>query len=105
MGVKDRRLRVSEILHEVLGTNNVYFEPPESKKLVYPCIVYHRKKIDTINADNRKWITCDRYQVTFIRKEADSDVLDKLLELQYCEHNNDYKSEDLYHDVFTLYMI
>lgn len=104
MTTKDRRLKASALLHEVLGSNNVYFDPPESVKMKYPAIVYTRAKIDTLNADNRKYLNYDRYQVTFIRKEADSDIVDKILELPYCEHDREFKTSDLYHDVFTLYI-
>lgn len=32
---------------------NVYFQPPESVKLLYPCIVYKRSAGDTRFADNK----------------------------------------------------
>lgn len=104
MTTKGRRIKVSQMLHNVLGSNNVYFDPPESVKMKYPAIVYRRGKIDTVNADNRKYLGYDRYEVTFIRKDADNEVLDALLELPCCEHNRPYKASDLYHDVFTLYI-
>lgn len=104
MTVKDRRIKVSQMLHNVLGSNNVYFDPPESVKMKYPAIVYRRAKIDTVNADNRKYLGYDRYEVTFIRKDADNEIIDAILELPYCEHNRVYKASDLHHDVFTLYI-
>lgn len=104
MTTKDRRVKVSQMLHSVLGSNNVYFDPPESVKMKYPAIVYTRAKIDTVNADNRKYIGYDRYEVTFIRKDADSDIVDAILEFPYCEHVREFKASDLYHDVFTLYI-
>lgn len=105
MGVADRRLKASRILHEVFGkATQVYYDPPESKKMVYPAIVYVRKKVDTTNADNNKFIIYDRYQVTYIHKDKDDPMIDKFLDLQYCEHVNQFKSDDLYHDVFTLYI-
>lgn len=104
MTTKDRRVKVSQMLHSVLGSNNVYFDPPESVKMKYPAIVYKRAKTNTISADNKKFIYYDRYEVTFIRKDADNDVVDAILEFPYCEHNSQYKASDLYHDVFTLYI-
>ena len=92
------------MLHSVLGSNNVYFDPPESVKMKYPAIVYKRVKMDTLNADNRRYIGYDRYEVTYIRKDADSDVVDAILEFPYCFHDTCFKASDLYHDVFTLYI-
>ena len=40
------RERLSAILHEVLGSDNVYYQPPESVKMKYPAIVYTRDSID-----------------------------------------------------------
>ena len=36
------RLNLQDKLEEVLGSKQVYFQPPESLKLKYPCIVYSR---------------------------------------------------------------
>lgn len=105
MTTKDRRLKISQMLHNVLGSNNVYYDPPESIKMKYPAIVYTRGKTNTRSADNKKFIAYDRFEVTYIRKEADSDMVDAILQLPYCEHVRSYKASDLYHDVFTIYVI
>lgn len=104
MTAKDRRVKVSQMLHSVLGSSNVYYDPPESIKMKFPAIVYKRAKINTINASNDKYVIHDRYEITFIRKDADNETLDAILALPYCEHNSSYKASDLYHDVFTLYI-
>lgn len=105
MSVKDRRTKVSRILHNVFDKpNQIYYDPPESKTMAYPAIVYVREKVNTRSADNKKYIVYDRYQVTYIHKDRDDSMIDKLLELEYCEHSRQYKADDLYHDVFTLYI-
>lgn len=104
MTTKDRRVKVSQMLHSVLGSNNVYFDPPESIKMKYPAIVYKRAKTNTISAGNNKYLFNDRYDVTFIRKDADNDIVDAILALPYCEHMTSFKASDLYHDAFTLYI-
>lgn len=101
---EQRRVKISEMLHNALGSNNVYFDPPESVKMKYPAIVYTRAKINTTSADNKKYFIFDRYEVTFIRKDPDNKVIDNLLELPYTEHVRSYKASDLYHDVFTVYV-
>lgn len=41
------RLNLHEEFATLLGSNNVYFQPPESVKLNYPCIKYSRVGIDS----------------------------------------------------------
>ena len=105
MTSEDRRLKLSAKLHDILGTNEVYFDPPESTRMKYPAIVYRRSKVDTREADNRKYLVHDRFTVTLIRKTSQSDLADRILdEIPYCDHNDQYKSENLYHDIFTIYV-
>ena len=40
MTTTERRLELHEILCTILGSRNVYFQPPESIKMNYPAIVY-----------------------------------------------------------------
>lgn len=100
----DRRAKLSKQLHDILGSDNVYYDPPESIKMKYPAIVYTRSKIDTREADNLKYLTHDRYTVTFIRKSPDTDTVDKFFDLRYVDHDRTYKADNLYHDVFTVYI-
>lgn len=98
------RLKLQSELEELLGSRNVYFQPPESKKLQYDCIVYHRSKIDTRKADNRSYTMLDRYDLTLIYRNPDSELPKKILEhFQYCSHTSFFTVDNLNHDVFTLY--
>ena len=93
-----------QILFEgLLGSRNVYFQPPESVKLNYPCIVYERSGIRADLADNKAYLKYKRYTVTYIDEDPDSDVPDRLLGLSYCSFDRHFISENLNHDVFTLY--
>lgn len=98
------RLQLQSDLEEVLGSRNVYFQPPESKRLTYDCIIYNRKNIDTKNADNIKYMMADCYDVIFIYRNPDNqkpkDILEKF---SYCRLTTHYVKDNLYHDVFTLY--
>ena len=49
-------LRLQETLETILGSENVYFQPPESYKIEYPCIIYERANIKAIKADNIGYI-------------------------------------------------
>lgn len=97
------RLILHEILADILGSRNVYFEPPENTKLKYPCIVYERNNYHVDYADNMKYHTMKRYQITLIGIDPDSKVPDKLMELPYCSYDRPFVSDHLHHDVFILY--
>ena len=99
-----RRLELHEKLCTILGTRNVYFQPPESLKLQYDCIVYQTAKRDGIRADDKRYIKYTAYDVTFISRNPDSGIPDRLLdEFQYIEHQRTYPADNLHHDLFRIY--
>lgn len=101
--VKLSRLRLHELLKNALGSNKVYFQPPESLKLNYPCIVYTRSNGDTLYADNGTYKFDIGYQVTLISMDPDDSILDKIAAIPMCRYDRSYKNEDLNHDVFRIY--
>ena len=101
---KERRRELHQILVDILGSSNVYFQPPESVKLNYPCIVYSRDNIRITYADNRNYREKTRYQITYISKDPDDTaVTRKLREMKYCTFNRHYPADNLYHDVYLIY--
>lgn len=91
-----------DVLHEIV--ENVYFQPPESKKMTYPCIRFERTNALTRFADNNPYQTTKRYTITLITKTSDNDeYLDKLLRLPMCTYDRQFITEGLVHDVFTIY--
>lgn len=99
------RETLQTLFEELLGSRNVYFQPPESVKLKYPCIVYERSDVRTSSANNHIYLNHKQYTVTYIDEDPDSEIPDKLLELPYCSLNpgGHFTSDNLNHDVFTLY--
>ena len=91
------------LLEGLLGSRNVYYQPPESVKLSYPCIVYERSGIRTDSANNKTYRKYNRYTVTYIDEDPDSEIPNKLLELEYCGFDTHFTADNLNHDVFTLY--
>jgi len=90
-------------LEEILGSTNVYYQPPETVKLTYPCIVYELKKISTVKADSTKYLFNKSYIVTYISKKTDDTIVTNLLSLEHSAHDRHYVKDGLYHDVFTIY--
>lgn len=98
----DRRLELHEILCDVLGSRNVYFQPPENVKMQYPAIWYSRYDIANTPADNRPYKQSRFYQVTVIDPNPDSDVVTRISRLPMCAFDRHYASDNLNHDVFTI---
>ena len=99
----DRRIELQRLLEAILGSRNVYFEPPEGTKMVYPCIRYKRARYDARHADNRPYILTSRYELTLIYTDPDNETVYKLAQLPSCRHDRNYKADNLTHDTFTLF--
>lgn len=83
---------------------NVYFQPPESVKLSYPCIVYKRTTGDTRFADNAKFSYIPGYDVVVIDTDPDRKLaMDVYMHFAYCREGVPYVSNNLYHNPFTIY--
>ena len=90
-------------LERILGSRNVYYQPPESLKMNYPAIVYARKTIDNSYANNSVYKQNYAYEITVIDKNPDSEIVNKISKLPTCRFDRHFKSDNLNHDVFTLY--
>lgn len=99
----NRRLELSAILRNTLGSDNVYFQPPETVKMKYPAIVYSLDNIQNVHADDGVYLSHRRYSVTLIDKNLDSPTVERLSALPMCQFNRHYTSDNLNHFVFTLY--
>lgn len=86
------------------ATNNVYFQPPPSLQLNYPCIVYSLDRMQTRNADNLVYSINDGYQVTYITKSP-VDVTPKniIKHFPMVNFNRQYINDGLYHNTFIIY--
>lgn len=98
------RLKLQKELETILGSRNVYYNPPETLKMKYPCIRYTLSKIDTDKADNINYIKNRRYQLTVIDTNPDTEIPDELLDhFAYCSSDRTYRSDGFQHHVLTLY--
>ena len=68
------RLRLHEELVNILGSRYVYFQPPESIKLNYPCIIYERYDISNTFADDDVYLDPRQYRITVVDKNPDSEI-------------------------------
>ena len=104
-----KRLELHEILCEFInitesnGDRHVYFNAPESASMKYPAIRYSRKPPSTKHANNAVYNSMNVYEVIVIDRDPDSELFDKVRQLQYCSSNSCYTADNLNHEVFTLY--
>lgn len=98
-----QRLELQTLLVNVLGSSNVYFQPPPTVKMKYPCIIYKRDRLDTDFADNKPYTHKKRYQITVVDLNPDSDIPDKVAKLPLCSYDRFYTADNLNHDVFNLF--
>lgn len=99
----DRRADLGKIFREILGTGNVYFQPPGSTQMKYPAIRYERSDMEIKYADNGNYNRRIRYTVTVIDSKPDSEIVDKVSMLPLCRFERHYAQDNLNHDVFEIY--
>lgn len=86
------------------GKQNVYFQPPESVKLNYPCICYKLARPEVRRADNKVYKHTQCYEITVIYKDSENDLPTILLNhFTHIDLNRYFVSDNLYHSVLTLY--
>ena len=105
---KDRRLAFDALLREVLqdtvGDVHIYFDPPNGSQIVYPCIIYEKDTSDHKYADNYTYRFVQAYQVKFISKKPDNEVVAALQKkFQNCKYGRHYVADNLHHDVVLIY--
>ena len=97
------RLDLQTKFENILGSHNVYFQPPASLHMEYPAIVYSLKNIVQDFADNLSYIKASGFEVILIDKNPDSEFVYKILELPYCSFDRHYTANNLNHFAFNIY--
>lgn len=98
----DRRLILDRMLKEIEGVH-VYYQPPESVKMIYPAIRYERARVDNWHANNKPYLHAVGYELIVIDKDPDSKIVDYISKLPMCRWNRHYTANNLNHDVFIIY--
>ena len=97
------RLDLQSLLETALGSDKVYFQPPPSFQMIYPCIVYQRSNAITSFADNNPYLYQKQYAITVIDKDPDSLIPDKIAKFPKCIFDRNFVTDNLNHDVFILF--
>lgn len=98
-----QRIELQALLTEILGSDHVYFQPPPTIQMSYPCVVYRRDDIRIEYGDNKPYKHRIRYQITVIDRDPDSEIPARIAELESCGFDRFYTANGLNHNVFKLF--
>ena len=97
------RIELQAMLEELIGSRNVYFQPPESLKINYPCIIYSTTGVANRFGNNDIYKQNLSYELVLVDSNPDSEIFKKLCKIPKCRFRNFYISENLNHYVFEIH--
>ena len=97
------RLDLQAKFEEILGSRNVYFQPPASVSMRYPAIRYELKDFQIKSANNSSYISSTGYECVLIVREPDTVYLQEIFKIPYCKFGRYYRADNLHHYTFTIY--
>lgn len=102
------RLDLHKIFVDLLGTEDetetrVYFQPPFTIKLKYPCIIYERSDKKDFFSGDKKYLGLVKYSVSVVDKNPDSTIPQRIENLPYTSFSTHFAIDGLNHDIYTLY--
>lgn len=99
----DKQAKLQTLLEGLLGSRNVYYQPPANLLMKYPAIRYSLSDIDSKYANNKTYSYSNRYELVVIDYLPDNSVVQKILDLPLASFDRRYTQDGLVHDVITLY--
>ena len=98
------RLNLHEEFCDILGSRNVYFDPPASVLMHYDAIRYKLSGKNLNRANDGVYLMTNEYEGVVISDDPDCKVPDDvLLHFKMCAFGRPYVADNLYHFPFTLY--
>lgn len=97
------RIGLQLFLENLIDSRNVYFQPPPSFQLKYPCIIYNLSDINNTHADNLAYTQEKMYTLTVVDPDPDSIISEKISKLSMCSFDRFYTADNLNHYVYTIF--
>lgn len=98
-----KQIQLQQLLEELVESENVYFQPPPTFKMEYPCIVYSRNNIVTTFANDKPYNHVTGYQLKVLDYEPDGNFIKKVSTLPMCSFERHYTVDNLNHDVYNIF--
>lgn len=100
----DNRIKLQGELERILGSKDVYFQPPASVTMSYPCVVYNIGNGDVKYANDKVYRYIHKFDITFIYKKPTIGIIETMInEFQLCKFEKAYVVDNLNHYTFSLY--
>lgn len=97
------RLEIQSIFENMLGSRNVYYQPPASIKINYPAIIYSLESMTNDHASNGVYLTKKAYKVIYVDSNPDNEMVSVLNNVIHSTFNSHYVSDNLNHYAYTIY--
>lgn len=81
---------------------NLYFRPPSSLMITYPCVIYDLKVVDVRHSDNQVYSDGERYEVSYITSTQDDRNWTRLRDIPGSRWIRNFNKENLYHHIFEI---
>lgn len=103
--IEEQRLLLQSILSNIEGVKRVYYQPPSIDKLIYPCIIYTAKNIDTNYSNGHRYLSFPSYELILIDYDPDSIIHKYIMDLNngcHIRFDRFYTADNLNHWVYEL---
>lgn len=100
-----KRMVLHSALQRIPGVKKVYFQPPSSEKIVYPCIIYQLNRYSTFSANNEPYLIVNDYTAMVIDSDPESCIHEHILKNRDCyvaRFDRFYTADNLNHWVFDI---
>ena len=98
------RIELQTFLEELVGSKNVYFQPPASMRIKYPCVVYSTRHVTNEFSDNDIYKQDFSYELVLIDANPESEIFEKMCKVPHFRFSNFYVSDNMNHYVFHSYI-
>ena len=97
------RIEIQEMLENIIGNSNVYFQEPPNTGMKYPCIVYRFSRFNQNNADNIPYLVTGRWEIHHMYKSIKNDLKEKIIfGVPFCSFDRRVINDGVYNDFYTL---
>ena len=97
------RIEIQNLLEEILGSKEVYFQAPPNTGMSYPCMIYDFEGFDTSFADNRPYLVSGQWTVHHMYKSIKNDLKERMvLEEPFFRWDRRIKSDGVYNDYYKI---
>lgn len=99
----DQRVKLGDAL--TAFRPNVYYQPPSTVRMTYPCIRYTFEGFGSKNANDKKYLLREHYQAIDMYYDPDDHKRQEILAaFEYVTFGNTYTADGLHHDVYEIYL-